>query len=143
MGLVESGDRWEEESQIAETYLHNMSAIYGTEQEWGQFRQGLLEAVLHNADLVVHPRQNNTWGPISLDHVYEFMGGMNLAIRHVTGRDPDAYFSDLRNRHNPRVQEVKEAIGVEARTTIFNPAFIREHMQGGASSAGKIGRAHV
>ena len=138
MGLVESGDRWEEESQIAETYLHNMSAIYGTEQEWGQFRQGLLEAVLHNADLVVHPRQNNTWGPISLDHVYEFMGGMNLAIRHVTGRDPDAYFSDLRNRHNPRVQEVKEAIGVEARTTIFNPAFIREHMQGGASSAGKF-----
>ena len=34
-----------------------------------------------------------------------------------------------------RMQELKEAIGVEGRTTIFNPAFIREKMKGGASSA--------
>lgn len=138
MGMVESGDRWEDEAQIAETYLHNMSAIYGNDHEWGEFREGLLEAVLHNADLVVQPRQNNTWGPISLDHVYEFMGGLNLAIRHVTGKDPDAYFSDYRNRHNPRMQEVKEAIGVESRTSIFNPAYISEQMKGSASSAGNF-----
>lgn len=135
MGMVESGDRWEHESQVAETYLHNMSAIYSNDFDWGEFREGLLEAVLHNADLVVQPRQNNTWGAISLDHVYEFMGGLNLAIRHVTGKDPDAYFSDYRNRHNPRMQEVKEAIGVEARTSIFNPAYIKEQMKGSATSA--------
>jgi len=58
-----------------------------------------------------------------------------LAVRQVTGKDPEAYFSDYRNRNNVRMQEVKEAIGVEARTTIFNPAFIKEQMKGGASSA--------
>lgn len=137
-GKVESGDRWETESQIAETYLHNMGAIYGNEYNWGEFHQGLFEAVLHNTDLVIQPRQSNTWGPISLDHVFEFMGGINLAVRHVTGQDPDAYFSDVRNRHNPRIQEVKEAIGVEARTTILNRAYLREKMQGGASTAGNF-----
>ncbi|MFT3738549.1 MAG: cobaltochelatase subunit CobN [Breznakibacter sp.] len=135
MGMVESGDRWENEAEVARTYIHNMGAFYGSDKEWGQFNQHLLEAALHNTDLVVQPRQNNTWGPLSLDHVYEFMGGMSLAVRHVTGKDPEAYFSDYRNRNNVRMQEVKEAVGVEARTTIFNPAYIKEQMKGGASSA--------
>ena len=34
------------------------------------------------------------------------------------------------------MQEVKEAIGVEARTTILNPTYIKEKMKGEASSAG-------
>ena len=57
-------------------------------------------------DAVIQPRQSNTWGALSLDHVYEFMGGMNLAVRNVTGKDPDAYLSDYRNRNNARMQEV-------------------------------------
>lgn len=136
MGLVESGDRWEDEAEIARTYLNNMGAMYTSEEDWGGFKEGVFRAVLHNADAVVQPRQSNTWGPLSLDHVYEFMGGMNLTIRNVTGKEPDAFFSDYRNRHNPRVQEVKEAIGVEARTTVLNPTYIRERMKGQGSSAG-------
>jgi cobaltochelatase CobN len=135
MGMVESGDRWENEQQVAETYINNMGAIYGTEKDWGDFREGLLESALQNTDVVIQPRQSNTWGALSLDHVYEFMGGMNLAVRHVTGKDPDAYFSDYRNRNKVKIQEIKEAMGVEARTTIFNPAYIREQTKGGASSA--------
>ena len=60
---------------------------------------------------------------------------MNLAVRNVTGKDPDAYLADYRNHSNMRMQEVKEAIGIEGRTTIFNPAYIKEKMKGGASSA--------
>ena len=37
---------------------------------------------------------------------------MNLAVRHVTGKEPDAYLSDYRNRNHMRMQELKEAIGV-------------------------------
>ena len=133
--MVESGDRWENERQIADTYLNNMGAVYGSSEEWGDFRAGVFEAALQNTDAVVQPRQSNTWGALSLDHVYEFMGGLNLTVRNVTGKDPDTYFNDLRNRHHARVQELKEAIGVEARTTIFNPVYIREQLKGGASSA--------
>lgn len=75
---------------------------------------------------------------MSLDHVYEFMGGMNLAVRNVTGKDPEAYFADYRNRNRVRMQDLKEAIGVESRSTIFNPEYIKEVMKGGASSASQI-----
>ena len=133
--MVMSSDRWEKRSEIADTYINNMGAFYGDTKHWEQFKEYAFEAALTRTDVVVQPRQSNTWGALSLDHVYEFMGGLNLAVRKVTGKDPDAYLSDYRNRQNMKMQEVKEAIGIESRTTIFNPTYIKEHMKGGASSA--------
>lgn len=58
------------------------------------------------------------------------MGGLNLSVKQVTGKEPDAYLSDYRNHNRMRMQEVKEAIGVESRTTLFNPTYIKEQMKG-------------
>ena len=134
-GMVQSGDRWENSSEIADTYIHNMGAFYGSEKDWEQLHHFSFETALANTDAVVQPRQSNTWGVLSLNHVYEFMGGINLAVRTVTGKEPDAYMGDYRNRNNMRMQELKEAIGVESRTTIFNPTYIKERMKSGAGAA--------
>ena len=136
--MVTSSDKWETDKEIAETYMHNMGAVYGKEKEWGNHKKELFRAALQNTDVIIQPRQSNTWGALSLDHVYEFMGGMNTAIRNVTGKDPDAYLADYRNHNNMKMQELKEAIGVEARATIFNPKYIKETISGGESSASKL-----
>lgn len=133
--MVESGDRWENESEIAQVYLNNMGAGYGTDTDWGTFKPGIFEAALQNTEAVVQPRQSHTWGALSLDHVYEFMGGLTLTVRNVTGNDPDGYFNDLRNRHQARLQDLKTAVGVETRSTLFNPAYMKEQMKGGPSAA--------
>lgn len=137
-GMVTASDRWDSISEIAQVYMNNMGAYYGSEEEWEEYFKYAFEAALSRTDAVVQPRQSNTWGALSLDHVYEFMGGLNLAVREVTGKDPDAYLSDYRNRNRVRMQEVKEAIGVESRTTIFNPSYIREKLNGGAGDASAI-----
>lgn len=134
MGLVENSDRWTSEDEIAQQYINNMGAIYGDDKDWGDFKAGIFEAALQNTETVVHPRASNTTGPLNLDHMYEFMGGLNLAIRKVTGNDANSYFNDFRNSSNPRMQELKEAIGVEANATVFNPKYIKEMLKGEASS---------
>lgn len=136
--MITSSDKWETEDEIANTYMNNMGADYGSDKNWGEFQTGLLKTVLTNTDVIIQPRQNNTWGALSLDHVYEFMGGLNLAIRNVTGKDPDAYFADYRNRNHMKMQDLKEAIGVESRSTVLNPAYIKEMMKGGAGSASQL-----
>ena len=136
--MVEAGDRWDTTDEIASVYLNNMGAYYGSADQWQQFRQQAFEAALTGTDAVVQPRQSNTWGALSLDHVYEFMGGLNLAVRKVTGKEPDAYLSDYRNRNRNRMQEIKEAVGVEGRTTILNPNYIREKMKGGSGAAATL-----
>lgn len=140
MGLVEKGDAWENTSEVADTYMNNMGAIYGDDQRWGAFTKDLFAVALEHTDVVIQPRQNNTWGALSLDHIYEFMGGVNLSIRQVTGKEPESYFADYRNRSYLRMQGLREAIGVEARTTLLNPQYIQEVMKGGASSADNLAK---
>lgn len=134
MGLVESGDKWENEKEIQDRYILNMGAIYD-EEDWGAFDPGAFRAALRNTEVVLHSRSSNTTGPISLDHTYEFMGGLLSAIRSVNGKDARALFTDTRNRFNPRVQEAKEAIWQEARTTILNPKFVKHMTEEGESAA--------
>ncbi len=133
--MVEQGNAWNSRSDIARKYMRNMGAIYGTDEDWGTYKENLLAIALSNTDVVMQPRQNNTWGALTLDHMYEFMGGMNVSIKNVTGKDPETYLSDYRNRNRMRMQELNEAIGVESRTTILNPAYIKAKMEGGATSA--------
>lgn len=135
MDMVEKGDRWENEDEVAETYINNMGAIYDEGENWGAFQAGAFEAALQNTEVVVQPRESNTWGGLSLDHVYEFMGGLSMAVRSVTGEDPDAYFNDFRNPSKAKVQGLKEALWTEARSTLLNPKYIKEYMKGGATSA--------
>ena len=42
--MVESGDRWDSESEIADTYINNMGAIYGSEADWEKMREYAFEA---------------------------------------------------------------------------------------------------
>jgi cobaltochelatase CobN len=138
MSLVEKGDAWEKDDELARQYLNNMGAVYGKGDKWSYYREGVFEAALQDAELVVQPRESNAWGALSLDHVYEFMGGLNLAVRSVTGEDPKAYFNDFRNADNPQLQTMEEAVWTEAQATLFNPEYIKAMQGGSASTAEKM-----
>ena len=140
MGYIEHSGQWNDEAEIAQGYLNNMGAAYGDEASWGAYEKELLPAALQGTDVMVQPRQSNTWGPVSLDHVYEFTGGLSLAVKSVTGKEPDSYMADYRNSRNRHLQDTKEAIAVENRATILNPAFIRERMKGGEGTAEAFGK---
>lgn len=135
MGMVEQGDTWESDGDVASQYLYNMGAIYGDSDEWGEYIPELFTAALLNTDVVMQPRSSNTWGGLSLDHVYEFMGGLSLAVRTVTGKDAEAYFADYRNPNRAKIQTLQGALQQEARTTLLNPRYLEGLTAGEASSA--------
>ncbi len=137
-GMVEKGDAYDERGQIADTYLNNMNAFYGDANAWEADNAHALEAALLGTDAIVQPRQSNTWGALSLDHVYEFTGGLSAAVERVTGKEPEAMMSDYRNHHHVRMQDLNESIAAEGRTTLFNPAYIKDKMKGGQGSAEDI-----
>lgn len=136
--MIKSGDKWDDRAEIAEVYLNNMGAAYASTDNWGAVAKGLFRAAVENTDVIIQPRQSNTWGALSLDHVFEFMGGLNLTVATVTGKEPETLFADYRNRNNVRMQDLKEAIGVESRSTILNPHFVSNVTKGGNSSAMRI-----
>lgn len=140
MPYIEHSDTWSSEEEIARGYLNNMAAAYGDDEHWGEVCEGLFRTATDGTQALIQPRQSNTWGALSLDHVYEFTGALSLAVKSLTGREPDAYLADYRNPYNSRLQDAREAVAVEARATLLNPLFIRERMRGGAGSAEMFGK---
>jgi cobaltochelatase CobN len=139
MNYIERSGSWSDKSELVDGYLNNMCAAYGDEVHWGMAQRELFAAALQETDVTIQPRQSNTWGPISLDHVYEFTGGLSMAVKALTGKEPDALMADYRNRQNRRIQGVKEAIDIEVRTTLLNPNFVRERMKGDEGTAQMFG----
>ena len=139
MNYIERSGQWTDTKELTSGYINNMCAAYGDEQNWGVCQKDLFKAALKQTDVVVQPRQSNTWGPISLDHVYEFTGGLSMTVKALTGKEPDALMADYRNRSNRRMQDVKEAVDVEMRTTLLNPAFVKERMKGDEGTAQMFG----
>ena len=139
LSYTENSGSWESRKELAEGFVNNMCAIYGDTINWGVANPNLFKAAITGTDVVVQPRQSNTWGPVSLDHVYEYTGGLSLVATAVNGKEPDAVMADYRNSYLPRIQDTKEAVAVEMRSTLLNPTFIKERMKGGASTAQMFG----
>ncbi len=112
---------------------------HDAEGRWAEFKDGVFEAALLDTEVVIQPRESNTWGALSLDHVYEFMGGLALAARHVTGKDPDACFDDFREpaARARRSLEGKPS-GARLGRRCSTPSYVADLQQGGASSAEKF-----
>ena len=139
MNYIERSGKWTDERELVSGYLNNMCAAYGDDDNWGYMRRELFATALQRTDIALQPRQSNTWGPQSLDHVYEFTGALSLAVKTLTGKEPDAMMADYRNPRRRRLQGLREAIDVEARTTVLNPAFVRERMKGDEGTAQMFG----
>ncbi len=134
MGLVENSGEWDDRAEVAQQYLNNMSALYGG-GVWEHGEQGLLETQLKGVDVLMQPRSSNATGPISLDHVYEFMGGLSNAIHKVNGKEADAFMNDNRNVYNPEIVSLEDAVWQEMRARYLNPRYLENVMKEGSTSA--------
>ncbi len=135
MGFVENSATWDQAGEIGQQYIVNMNARYGSSEGWGKNTPGLFAAALSDTDAIVQPRSSNVNGPLSLDHMYEFMGGLSRATETVTGRSPEAYFNDYRTAGAASVATLADSVAEEMHGTLLNPKYITALREGGASSA--------
>ena len=137
MNLVERGDAWEKDEDVANRYLANMSGVYRDANRWGAPFEGLLEYNLDGLDLSTQTRSSNSWGPAKLDHVYEF-ATLATAARVKTGRAPEIWFHDLRDASKPRVESARAALREELRSTLWNSKYLSGLQREGASAAASV-----
>ena len=136
---VEDSGRWNERAELADHYFENMGTIY-TENHWNEHVPAAFRAALANTDAIIHSRSSSSSGPLSLDDIYQFMGGLSLAVKTVNGQEADAFFNDLRNSGRAKIQELGEAAMVEARSTLLNPNYLREMMAQGQTAANNFAK---
>ncbi len=128
---------WQEEGDLADAYLGWSQWAYGAGGE-GRAERSLLEARLAGADAVLHNQDNREHDLLDSDDYYQFEGGLTLAVRHLSGRDPAVYHIDHSQPDRPRVRTLREEIGRIVRGRAANPRWIEGVMRHGYKGAAEI-----
>ena len=140
-GLVASIERsgnYTSSEGLTEAYLARTGAVYTAGFEWGRPVPEAYRAHLRHTDAVTLSRSTNVVGALTLDHYFEYLGGMTMAVRDTTGAAPETYLADVRSPGQARMETAREALARGLRGKFWNPKWIRELKAEGFSGAVEI-----
>ncbi len=115
---------WKSDNEIAEVYNNHEGFAYG-QGLWGAPAKELFKENLKDVDTVVHSISSSIYGTMDNDDVYQYVGGLSLSVKKVSGKTPKTFFSISKSANNLKVQTASRAIGQELRTRYLNPKWIK------------------
>ncbi|MEN3113175.1 cobaltochelatase subunit CobN [Uliginosibacterium paludis] len=128
----------EADEKLANLYLSRMQYAYGPdEKSWGQKLEGvnLYAENLKGVEAALLARSSNLYGMLTTDDPFQYLGGIGLAVRHLTGKAPELLISNLRDPRNARTETAAGFLATELRTRNFHPGWIKGMQAEGYSGA--------
>ncbi|MFZ5450335.1 MAG: cobaltochelatase subunit CobN [Thermodesulfobacteriota bacterium] len=146
--VIVQSNSWDNEKQVVDVYLKNMSHIYG-QGFWGDKIENLdkttrkvedlsltlLKSALSGAKMAVHSRSGNVFGTLDTDDFFQYLGGVAMTIRSLDGKTPEVYVSNMANPVSPKQETLEKVMGTEMRSRYLNPEWIKAMMKEGYAGA--------
>ena len=139
-GLVDGIERsgaYDDTKALTSDYVARLGSVY-TAGSWGTNVPGVYEQALQGTDAVALSRSTNVVSPLTLDHYFEYLGGMTMAVRDIDGVSPETYVADVRDINRPAMETLGETLTRDLRGKFWNPRWIRELQAEGFSGAVEI-----
>ncbi len=135
-GLIEA-QNWTDEQDLARAYINWSSYAY-TSTRVGEDGVSAPEAFiqrLKDLQVVLHNQDNREHDLLDSDDYYQFQGGLTVAVRAISGQNPEIYFGDNSLPSNPKIRHLKEEIAKVYRSRVINPKWIAGVMRHGYKGA--------
>jgi cobaltochelatase CobN len=96
-GPISESDSWENDTELGNLFVEKMSYIYGdgiwssrlvSGEDLSSAQEGLFRSNLADVDAAVQHTNSNLYGLIDNSDVFQYLGGIGLAVRTVTGATP-------------------------------------------------------
>jgi len=136
-----ASDTWkgkqEGDRKLAELYLSRMQHAYGPDEKtWGELPAAgvnLYAEALRGTQGAVLARSSNLYGMLTTDDPFQYLGGIGLAVRHLDGKAPQLYISNLRDNAQTggKVENAATFLAKELTTRNFHPGYIQGLMKEG------------
>ena len=144
--LAERSGAWDDRKQLGQAFIKRMGHAYGVESEGlnsGAGAQDLFTAQLNNVGNTYLGRASNLYGLIDNNDAFDYLGGLNLAIETVTGKQPDSFVISHANNQNLKMDPLQVALLSELRGRFLNRQWIEPLMKEGYAGARTMGSEFV
>lgn len=137
-----ASDKWEKnDGKLAKLYLSRMSWAYGPNTaNWskklqdGQGKELNAYALqLKGTSAAVFSRSSNLRGLLDMDHPFEYLGGISLAVQHLDGKAPQLYISNMRDPNKTKLETAEKFLAKELRAVYHHPNWVKEMQKEGYS----------
>ena len=133
--LVQSSE-WDDNSDLAEVYLHRMGHAWGKHVK-GKENRALLESNLSRVSATFQNVDSTEISLAGVDHYFEFLGGVSSVVETVSGSRPSAKVSHAW-QHETNVESLDDAMRLESRTRLLNPAWYEAQLKHGYQGVANI-----
>lgn len=146
--VITKSDSWKQDKQVVQVYFNRTGHLFGqgfwgdnvmVQESEGQGQEdigiSLFKSALAGTKIAVHGRSSNLIGTLDNDDVYQYLGGLAMAIRSVDGKSPEIYLTNLANPKDPRQETIEKYMGREMRSRTLNPEWIKAMMKEGYAGA--------
>jgi cobaltochelatase CobN len=131
--LIEA-QNWQTDADLAIAY-RNWSCYAYDQQGIGHAMPDVFQQRLEKLDIILHNQDNREHDLLDSDDYYQFQGGLAVATRALTGKNPQLYFGDNSVPSNPKVKLLSEEIRKVYRSRVINPKWIAGVMRHGYKGA--------
>ena len=135
--LVPNSGAWETRQDVTDVYIDHMSYVY-TNGLWGQKVDGLYEQNIQGTQALIRVWASNMSSQLSNHHAYEYLGGLSMAVKKLTGNQPAAFIADVRDPDGARMRDFDEVLATDFRTQLLNPNWIKGMQSHGFAGAGQV-----
>lgn len=144
--LAERSGAWQERKELADAYIKRMSHAYGVSSknvEMGSNVQSLFREQLAQVNNTYLGRASNLYGLIDNNDAYDYLGGLNLAIETISGKQPNSFVISHANSKRMSIDPLETALLSELRGRFLNRQWIQPLMKQGYAGARTMGSEFI
>lgn len=140
--LAERSGAWQSRDELASTYVRRMGHAYGGGRG-GAAAHEAFRAQLGRTEHTYLGRASNLYGLLDNNDVFDYLGGLGMAVEGVRGTPPRARVVQHADARRARIDALPTALMQELRGQHLNPTYLRSLMPHGYAGARTMGSGFV
>jgi cobaltochelatase CobN len=137
VGLAIEASAWEDQDDLAETYVNWGGWAYGGSQS-GQQAQHVFASHLKGIEISYMKQASPEYELLDCGGYADFQGGMACAAAVVSGKQPKLYWGSSNQNGGPQVFELRDELERSVRTRLLSQAWLDSFKEHGAQGAMEV-----
>ena len=121
--IASSSGLWDDNADMAKAYKKHTGYAFGQGQ-WGINAEDALAQNLKKVDTTIHSISSSVYGTMDNDDMFQFVGGLSLAVEKESGKTPETLITMQRTKDEIKSENIEKTIGREMKTRYLNPKWI-------------------